>query len=138
MSGPPVCILFILPSTLYTPSRVHLLTADLPLGHFCSVQWDVHLLAKKLFFILNLLKGIFILSSQGNLALIKCTALLHLQFCPRKGAHSAVNLMPLGLGGASPMLPAARCCLPAQGWLQGHVSGVVTQCPCTEIPLLGA
>lgn len=131
MSGPPVCILFILPSTLYTPSRVHLLTADLPLGHFCSVQWDVHLLAKKLFFILNLLKGIFILSSQGNLALIKCTALLHLQFCPGKGAHSAVNLMPLGLGGAGPMLPAACCCpytinLPAQGWLQGHVSGVVT------------
>ena len=38
-----------------------MLTADLPPGH-SSVQWDVHLLAKKLLFALTLLKGIVTLS----------------------------------------------------------------------------
>lgn len=49
------------PSHTSLPPRVDSLTADLHPRHFCSVQWNVHLLAKKFPSILNLLKDIFIL-----------------------------------------------------------------------------
>lgn len=56
---PLVRTLFTLPS-LYASflTEVYLLTADLPPRRFSSLRWDVHLFAKKLFFMLNPLKGV--------------------------------------------------------------------------------
>lgn len=143
MSGPPVCILFTLPPTLHPPELVcSQLTSLSDISALCS---GMFICLQRNFSSFSTCSKAFSssLSSQGNLALTKCTALLRLQFCPGKGAHSAMNLMPLGLKRAGLMLPAAHCCpytmtLPAQGSLHGHVSDAATQCPCTEIPLRGA